>query len=507
MKKQLLRLLLSLLTVFAFGVQSKAQCPSIICPSNVIVNSDSGICGAIVNYIAPIGTDTCNVNSDTLFYTGAIVNWNVPAGVTSIKIEARGAEGSFNTSSSVQPGKGAIMIGDFVVTSGQTLKILVGQQYSSSAGNGGGGGTFVTDSANNPLIVAGGGGGSSQSVDSPDKHGQVGTTGGTGAGGGGTGGMNGNGGNIGATFASGAGGGLLTNGATGWTANTGGIAFVNGGSGGTANNNAQGGFGGGGSGSSYVVGGGGGGYSGGGSGSNSAGAGVGGGGGSFNAGTNQVNTGGANSGHGQVIISWTSDSVYTSQIAGLPSGSLFPGGTTTNTFVVTSGSFSDTCSFTVYVGGGVDTSVSRNLSTFTSNETGATYQWLNCDSNFMAISGATNQSYTAITNGSYAVVVSKNGCTDTSACQMISNVGIANVGFGNISIYPNPTNGLVTIDMGSYNEAFNYTITSIDGRVVTQKSNVTDNKITIDLGNESKGVYLLKLHNHKSSSVFRVNRL
>ncbi len=506
MKKQLLKLFFGVIAI-SFSFTLSAQCPSIMCPSNITVNSDSGICGAIVNYTAPVGTDTCNVNSDTLFYTGAIVNWNVPAGVTAIKIEARGAEGSFNTSSSVQPGKGAIMIGDFTVTSGQTLKILVGQQYSSSAGNGGGGGTFVTDSANNPLIVAGGGGGSSQTVDSPDKHGQVGTTGGTGAGGGGTGGTNGNGGNIGATFASGAGGGLLTNGATGWTANTGGIAFINGGSGGTANNNAQGGFGGGGSGSSYVVGGGGGGYSGGGAGSNSAGAGVGGGGGSFNAGTNQVNTGGANSGHGQVIISWTSDSVSTTQIAGLSSGSLFPGGTTTNTFVVTSGSFSDTCSFTVYVGGGVDTSVSRNLSTFTANETGATYQWLNCDSNYMVISGATNQAYTATTNGSYAVVVSKNGCTDTSACQMINNVGINTVDFKNISIYPNPTNGLFTLDLGNNNKAVNYTITSIDGRIVEQKVNITDNKIMIDLSNENKGVYLLKLYNTKSSSVFRITKL
>ena len=293
------------------------------------------------------------------------------------------------------------------------------------------------------------------------------------------------------------------------------------------------------------------------------------------------------------VVNYTTpvDSCSTvSQIAGLPSGSIFPVGVTTNTFIATNATGADTCSFTVTVvdsivpvltcpanvttcdpivngisptfsdncnvnvtyslsgattGSGtndasgtmfnagvttvqymvadssgnmdscsftvtyniIDTTVSRNLSTFTANETGATYQWLNCDSNFMAISGATNQSYTATTNGSYAVVVSKNGCTDTSACQMINNVGIANVDFGNISIYPNPTNGLFTIDMGSYDEAVNYTVSSIDGRIVTQNSNVTDNKITIDLGNESKGVYLLKLYNHKSSSVFRISKL
>jgi hypothetical protein len=102
-----------------------------------------------------------------------------------------------------------------------------------------------------------------------------------------------------------------------------------------------------------------------------------------------------------------------------------------------------------------------------------------------------------------------NNCSnsDSTLITVAGCVGINEFEGNNISIYPNPTNDLFTIDMGSYDEAVNYTIISIDGRIVTQKSNVTDNKITIDLGNESKGVYLLKLHNHKSSSVFRITRL
>lgn len=262
--------------------------------------------------LLPVIAGLCTVaglhaQSQTFNYTGTIQTFTVPACVTTLTIEARGAQGGYNTSSGTQPGMGAIMIGTFTVTPGQTLKILVGEQPSltTGTGNGGGGGTFVTDNANAPLIVAGGGGGSSQTTDSPDKHGNITTTGGTGAAGGGTGGTNGSGGNIGSSgFQSGAGGGLLTNGFDGWTTQTGGMAFVNGGSGGTANAPARGGFGGGGSGSSYVVGGGGGGYSGGGSGGNST-AGVGGGGGSYNGGTNQNNTGGANTGHGMVIITYS----------------------------------------------------------------------------------------------------------------------------------------------------------------------------------------------------------
>ncbi len=333
-----------------FGT-ANAQCPAITCPANITVSNDSGSCGAVVSYTAPVGTNPCAVTTQTFNYTGAIVNWTVPAGVTSVTIEARGAQGGYNTTSTTQSGLGATMIGTFSVTPGSILKVLVGEQPSASGGNGGGGGSFVTDNSNNPMIVAGGGGGSSQGNDSPDKHGQVGTSGGTGAGGGGVGGTAGSGGGIGASgFQSGAGGGLLTNGSDGWTAGTGGFAFVNGGAGGPTNGAARGGFGGGGSGSSYVVGGGGGGYSGGGSGGNTT-AGVGGGGGSFNSGTNQTNTGGANTGHGVVIITYTNAStVTTTMTAGLGTGGAFPIGTTTETYMADDGLGNTvSCSFTITV--------------------------------------------------------------------------------------------------------------------------------------------------------------
>lgn len=333
------------------GVSALAQCPTITCPANINVNNDAGNCGAVVTFTTPVGTNPCANATQTFNYTGSIQTWTVPAGVTSVHIEARGAEGGHNTNSTTLSGLGATMIGDFTVTPGQQLKILVGQQPTPTAGNGGGGGTFVTDMSNNPLIVAGGGGGSSQGADSPMKNGQTTTTGGTGAGGGGVGGSAGSGGGIGASgFQSGAGGGLTGNGADGWTSGTGGQAFINGGAGGATNAPANGGYGGGGSGSSYVVGGGGGGYSGGGSGGNST-AGVGGGGGSYNGGTNQVNTGGANSGNGIVVITYSSGAApTTTQTAGLASGAMFPIGTTTETFMVDDGLGNTTsCSFTIVV--------------------------------------------------------------------------------------------------------------------------------------------------------------
>lgn len=403
--------------------------------------------------------------TDVIPYSGAIITYTVPACVTSVTIEARGAQGGYNTSSTTQPGMGASMIGTFTVTPGQQLKVLVGEQPSltTGTGNGGGGGTFVTDISNNPLIIAGGGGGSSGTTDSPDKHGNITTTGGTGAAGGGAGGTAGSGGGIGPSgFQSGAGGGLLTNGLDGWTSGTGGAAFVNGGAGGPSNAPARGGFGGGGSGSSYVVGGGGGGYSGGGSGGNLT-AGVGGGGGSFNGGTNQNNNGGVNTGHGSVSITYTTGpsvvpvitgaslicendtiTLTTGTVAGaisynwtVPGTATILSGQNTTSIVLAAGNTSGTVSVTVTDACG--TSVPGSLS-YTVNPipvvSVSTPSTTVCEgtSVTMTAAGATNYTWssggtdttetiTAMSTSTYTVTgTDVNGCSSTATQQITVNM-------------------------------------------------------------------------------------
>ncbi|MES2285246.1 MAG: glycine-rich protein [Bacteroidota bacterium] len=248
------------------------------------------------------GASVFTINNTSTGYTGNIQRFVVPCGITSITIEAWGAEGGKASGYAELPGKGARMKGTFAVTPGQVLKILVGQQgeFGSNDG-GGGGGTFVTDNSNVPLIIAGGGGGSSYTA---PRAGIDGTTANSGTAGqsGGAGGSGGNGGTSGGY--SGGGGGLTGNGGNGPSSGQcGGTSFVNGGDGGTTGSACRGGFGGGGGthGGGWG-GGGGGGYSGGGA-SNSSQYG-GGGGGSYNVGTAQSNTSGVKSGHGQVQITY-----------------------------------------------------------------------------------------------------------------------------------------------------------------------------------------------------------
>jgi len=260
----------------------------------------------------------CNINAvDTLNYTGAMQTYTVPAGVTSITIEAYGSQGG--NSSALFGGLGASMQGEFIVTPGQQIDILTGGQPTNN--NGGGGGSFVVYNGS-PLIIAGGGGGAAGDCcggNTDGLPGLVSNSGGTppyegcNPGAGGSGGSGGSGGDQ-AYSGSGGGGGFSSNGGDGTASSSGGKSYLNGGAGGDAYSNSSfvglGGYGGGGGGADFYSwvfgsGGGGGGYSGGGgtcAGTNDFGAG--GGGGSYNSGTNQNNTSGVQTGNGLVIISY-----------------------------------------------------------------------------------------------------------------------------------------------------------------------------------------------------------
>ena len=101
----------------------------------------------------------------------------------------------------------------------------------------------------------------------------------------------------------------------------------------------------------------------------------------------------------------------------------------------------------------VDNSVTQQANTLMANATGATYQWIDCNNGNTPIPGATNQSFTPTQNGSYAVIVTENGCTDTSSCYTISTIGMGGVeAFSGIKIYPNPANDKLVIDLGNKSE-------------------------------------------------------
>ena len=82
--------------------------------------------------------------------------------------------------------------------------------------------------------------------------------------------------------------------------------------------------------------------------------------------------------------------------------------------------------------------------TLSSVATGVTYQWIDCNTN-QPVLGATNQSFTTTEPvGTYAVIVTANGCSDTSICISVDQSGLSEGDF-NFGLIPNPANESVLI--------------------------------------------------------------
>ena len=152
----------------------------------------------------------------------------------------------------------------------------------------------------------------------------------------------------------------------------------------------------------------------------------------------------------------------------------------------------------------VDVSVTQVGEVLTADETGATYQWLDCETQ-TAISGATNQTYTATVNGTYAVEVSKDGCTDTSACSTVSGIGIIENDFGtSLALFPNPTDGKVTVDLGKSYQNVKIRLTDVSGKLINKSDDyMTGQSFDMNIG-EPAGVYLLQIETENKMAIIRL---
>ena len=145
----------------------------------------------------------------------------------------------------------------------------------------------------------------------------------------------------------------------------------------------------------------------------------------------------------------------------------------------------------------IDKSVNTSRDTLNAVESGAQYQWLDCEDSYGIIVSETGQSFIASSNGSYAVEITKNGCADTTTCYDINTVGLGNsFVLSKIKVYPNPTSGNLTIDAENYKGVEVY---DTSGRLIIKSA-----LNTIDLEEQSKGLYLLKVNANGTTQEFRV---
>lgn len=147
----------------------------------------------------------------------------------------------------------------------------------------------------------------------------------------------------------------------------------------------------------------------------------------------------------------------------------------------------------------VDASTTNSSPMLSANLPGASYQWIDCDNSNAIIPGEMEQTYTATSNGNYAVIIDDGNCVDTSACMSVFNVGLQDLHNSTLSISPNPSSAIFNI---KFPEEGVYLLTVLDtqGKVLLVKTtNETD--VQIDLSDYESAVYFLRVERSAGSTV------
>ena len=149
--------------------------------------------------------------------------------------------------------------------------------------------------------------------------------------------------------------------------------------------------------------------------------------------------------------------------------------------------------------------------TMTSSVTGVSYKWVDCDNNYSFLLKDTLQSYTPPRNGNYSCwITTLAGCSDTAApCVSIESVSLEEyvVTSSDISIFPNPANDFVTIDILNQNDDEDIEIRLFDtkGKLVHSRNvSSKNNKVTFDVSKLAQGVYTVTVFNEFFSTSKKV---
>ncbi len=195
---------------------------------------------------------------------------------------------------------------------------------------------------------------------------------------------------------------------------------------------------------------------------------------------------------------------------------------------------------------GINTNVNVVGSTIYAVTAGASYQWLDCDNGFAVLPNDTNQSYSPVVSGNYAVIVTQNPCSDTSACTAVDicdaintnvtvigqtiyaltagaayqwlncDIGLAVIDNENNQSYSPPVNGSYAVivtqnnccDTSECTTINNIGIEEFDNSGITFYPNPLQNEITIDLkSHELKSDILLTDINGKIVKIYPVTML
>lgn len=160
----------------------------------------------------------------------------------------------------------------------------------------------------------------------------------------------------------------------------------------------------------------------------------------------------------------------------------------------------ETKNFTITQPSAIDLNVTLAGNTLTANQSGATYQWIQCPATILI--GENGQSFTPPAIGSYAVVVTDGLCSVVSLCVPVTT--LATPDFEEKSkfvIHPNPSQGIITIASDSDGD---YQVINELGQNLKTFKIEANTSNTINLQHLNEGLYFIKGMNDTKSKSYKL---
>lgn len=152
---------------------------------------------------------------------------------------------------------------------------------------------------------------------------------------------------------------------------------------------------------------------------------------------------------------------------------------------------------TVSICSAVSVDITESNGTLTATAGYSDYQWFK---DGVVISGAMNDTYVVTEDGTYYCEASENGCTSSSNSIIIdTSTGINDIAFENLNIYPNPTNGIVNLEIKENLSSIK--LFDLTGKVI-KEFNATSRQLNIS--EFTSGIYFLEIANTESTSVVKI---
>jgi hypothetical protein len=151
----------------------------------------------------------------------------------------------------------------------------------------------------------------------------------------------------------------------------------------------------------------------------------------------------------------------------------------------------------------VGTTRSVNTLSATTTNSAATFQWLDCNNGMAKIAGATNKDFTPSQDGKFAISVTENSCTDTSACVTFAVNGLKEIPANLLKLTPNPSSGAFVLNCLSPLHDVNISLVNIQGQI-GQTWSIRELKQQEFNVQVSSGVWYLKISAKEGQQVIPV---